>query len=107
MYISRQQPTIELIYEKTCSNVDQARAVLRRACNACELPVQWQEWESSDDLAPDYVRQYGSPSILINGKDVAVSADNECACCRVYPENSEFKGCPAFDDVVRALRESR
>lgn len=96
--------SIELIYEKFCPNVEQAREVLRRACTACGVMPVWQEWESSDNSAPGYVRQYGSPSILVNGRDVAAAANNDCSCCRIYPENAEFKGCPSFESVVSALR---
>lgn len=96
---------IELVYEKSCPNVQQARDVIVRACQVAGVQLPCQEWDVADNNAPERIRHYGSPTILVNGKDVSASTGNDCACCRIYPENTEFKGCPALDDVVRALLE--
>jgi mercuric ion transport protein len=62
---------IEFIYELNCPNVADARAQLRLALEQTGLPVHWQEWEHNDPNSPAYARRYGSPSILVDGEDVA------------------------------------
>jgi hypothetical protein len=64
-------PKIEFIYELNCPNVADARAQLRMAMEQTGLPVHWQEWEHNDPNSPAYARRYGSPSILVDGEDVA------------------------------------
>ena len=95
---------IELIFDQDCPNVPQARDVLRRAMSALSLKEEWIEWERSDVSCPSYARSLGSPSILVNGKYVSPTANNDDACCRVYPENIEFKGCPSLENVIEALK---
>ncbi len=95
---------LELVFDSDCPNVDEARDVLKRALQSLSLPLNWQEWERSDQNCPDYAKEYGSPTILVNSKDVSPSAHNDSACCRVYPENTEFKGCPSLDNVIAAIK---
>ena len=96
--------TIELVFDNDCPNVPQARDVLQRALLTVGLPAEWQEWDCASDTCPDYARAYGSPTILLNRQDVSASAQNDCACCRIYPENTEFKGCPSVEQVIRGLQ---
>ena len=97
---------IELIFAADCPNVPQARDVLLRALKKININCNWQEWDRSDNACPDYARPYGSPTILVNEKDVSQSSNNESACCRVYLENPEFKGCPSVDDVMVAVKNA-
>ena len=97
---------IELIFDSDCPNVPQARGVISRALERINIICDWQEWERSDPACPAYARFCGSPTILVNEKDVSQSSQNESSCCRVYLENPEFKGCPSLDDVVAALQQA-
>ncbi len=96
---------IELIFERSCPNIQAARDQLQQALQTAGQDPCWQEWESSDPAVPDYVRAYGSPTILVNGKDVSgAKATDSAVCCRIY-QNSESanRGVPALADIVRAL----
>ncbi len=62
---------IELVYDPGCPNVDAAREVLTECCRAAEIPAVWTEWSTDDPECPHYARNFGSPSILVNGEDVA------------------------------------
>jgi mercuric ion transport protein len=100
-------PKVELIYEKTCPNINPARDLLTRALNESGLTPHWQEWEVNDPDAPDYVRDYGSPTILVNGKDVAEEQPSETsACCRIYPTSdaNSNKGVPLLEAVIKSLK---
>src|SRR2546422_2927059 len=96
---------IELIYELGCPNLDAARAGLREALGDLGLPPQWTEWERSDPDSPWYARRYGSPTILIEGVDVAgCHPEEEAASCRVYQAPGGLSGAPPVEAIWRALR---
>ncbi len=77
--------TVELVYDYDCPNVSKARAQLLRAFAETGIPPRWSEWERADPASPDYVRGYGSPTILVDGKDVAgVAGSDSISCCRLY-----------------------
>ena len=97
------EPTIELIYERSCPNVEAARALISTACAELGRAAHWQEWEVSDPLLPAHARGFGSPTILINGTDVAGQSAGVTDCCRVYPAEQGVQGVPALEDVMQAL----
>lgn len=98
--------TVELVFDHNCPNVEAARQQLRRAFEAAGQPAQWQEWERSSASAPARARQYGSPTILVDGKDVIGSKPTEGAdCCRLYVSGrGGFQGVPDVEVIVAALR---
>lgn len=97
---------IELIYDADCPNIELARMQIRQVLADAGLPVQWREWERSMPDVPDYVRRYGSPTILVNGSDVAgLNSDADASCCRVYiGMNGRIAGVPPVDSILAALR---
>ncbi|MCO6414007.1 MAG: hypothetical protein J5I92_14795 [Thiogranum sp.] len=97
---------IELVYEKTCPNIEAARTQLLRACAEAGISPHWQEWEVSNPEAPAHAHGYGSPTILVNGNDVSGDMiEGDDYCCRVYSHGElTNKGVPAVADIVRALR---
>jgi mercuric ion transport protein len=62
---------VELLYLPGCLNVDNARKNLRVACQQLGKIVEWQEHNLESPDAPPEYKQYGSPTILVNGRDVA------------------------------------
>jgi hypothetical protein len=98
---------IELIYDTDCPNAEAARSQLRLALAQTEQALEWEEWERSDAAAPPYVRRYGSPTILVDGRDVAGGAPTEADCCRLYHgENGRFQGVPSAEMIAAALRQT-
>jgi len=98
---------VELIYSQECPNVERARERLLQAFSAVGKTPRWQEWDRNDSASPARARAYGSPTILINGRDVTgvdPSADGADAC-RVYASSGTFDGAPAIDSIADALRE--
>ena len=78
-------PRVELIYDKDCPNIQGARAALLQGFVEAGLQPSWTEWDRKSAESPPHVRQYGSPTILVDGRDVAGAepADRSDAC-RVY-----------------------
>ena len=97
---------VELIYDHDCPNVSKARAQLLRAFAEAGRAPNWTEWERSAPESPDYVKGYGSPTILVNGKDVAgAEASDDISCCRLYGDSSSgFQGVPPVRLIASALR---
>lgn len=97
---------VELVYEKTCPNIEAARVQLLHAFNEAGMTPRWQEWEVSTADAPAHVHGFGSPTILVDGMDVSgVMTEGDDYCCRVYAHSeNDNKGIPALADIVQALR---
>lgn len=99
--------TVELVYEASCPNVRETRARLIEAFHTAGVQPSWTEWEINEPETPDRVKRLGSPTVLVNGKDVAgTSASDAENCCRIYAVNGPNKGVPPLKMIVTALRES-
>jgi len=98
-------PKVELIYDADCPNVEEARRQLRAALDQAGEPAEWTEWDRNGRESPAYVRQYGSPTILVGGRDVAgETPSDEANCCRLYRDKSgELHGAPSLEAIVSAL----
>jgi len=98
--------TVEFVYNSDCPNITAARTRLLEAFVFLQLKPQWQEWEINDPDAPAYVRKSGSPTILVNGKDISGVTEGMIASnCRIYiNENDSISGVPPLEKVVNALR---
>jgi hypothetical protein len=99
---------VELIYEQSCPNIAAARTQLLKAFHAAKLTPRWQEWELNQAETPAYAHGCGSPTILVNGRDVSggTMLDNS-DCCRIYSDpDGHYSGVPVLSDIVSALREA-
>ena len=97
---------VELIYDSRCPNTAGARANLLRAFAAARQPARWQEWERSSPDAPAYVSAFGSPTLLVNGRDVSGEPGGSGhASCRLYisPRTGQRSGVPDVLTIRRAL----
>jgi hypothetical protein len=63
--------TVDLVYDPDCPNVSLARTNLMRAFSRAGMQPQWSEHRIGDRNAPERVRGYGSPTVLVDGRDVA------------------------------------
>lgn len=101
---------VELIYDPGCPNVDEARATLSHALREVGAPGVWTEWNTEDPACPDSHRAFGSPTVLVNGKDVAPGPhpwarweERTGPRCRVYPDGKKLLGTPPLGRLVSAL----
>lgn len=98
--------SVELIYDLNCPNVQGARRVLLQAFADLNITPKWTEWDRKSPESPPYTRFYGSPTILVNGQDVAGTRPvEEADCCRVYAHGpGGLRRVPAGSSIVAALR---
>ena len=100
-------PTVEFVYEKSCPNIAAARKQLIAAFGAAGVAPAWSEWEVGAPDTPDHVRSYGSPTILVDGKDVSgLPLEEASSCCRIYTLDGDARGVPPLDQIVAALTPS-
>jgi mercuric ion transport protein len=86
-------PGVELIYFTGCPYVNAAREALCTALSAAGLPLVWQEWDQTAPAVPAHVQGFGSPTVLIDGRDVTgVGAATSAgpACCAGGAPGSEI-----------------
>jgi len=84
--------------------------VLTRALREAGAPAVWTEWCADDAACPEKYRSLGSPTILVNGRDVAPGphpwaprAPGEGPRSRVYREAGRTTGVPPAGSVVAAV----
>ncbi len=99
---------VELIYDADCPNVPDARSQLIKAFTQTGVSARWKEWERSAPGAPGYARDYGSPTILVDGKDIAdVAPDAGTRACRVYSdEHGNLGRTPSIATICSALLDA-
>lgn len=99
-------PRLELIYDTDCPNVERARKALLEGFSRAGLQPSWDEWDRQSPGSPAYVRGYGSPTILVDGVDVAGAVPGtEESSCRLYHHGSgPFDGAPSTEQIRAALR---
>ncbi len=95
--------TVELLHFPDCPNVPAARAQLRRAFAAVGAPAEWTEIDVTLESVPAHARGYGSPTVLVDGKDVTGASPGDGSSCRIYV-GDDVRGAPPLDAIVAALR---
>jgi mercuric ion transport protein len=93
---------VELLYFPDCPNVPAAREQLRRAFATLGLAPRWTEVDVTSENAPEHTRGYGSPSILVDGREVTGAQPGDGSSCRIYI-GSETPGVPPLHAIVAAL----
>ncbi len=97
--------TIELIHDADCPNAGRAREALARALAEAGLPPRWTEWERGDPGAAPWVRAWGSPTILVDGRDVGgLDPGDGSSSCRLYRlPDGRLSGAPTTEMITAAL----
>lgn len=96
---------IDLVYDSDCPNAEGARIHLMQALEEAGMPAHWRGWVRTAPETPQHLRRFGSPTILVNGKDVAGALPLEGAgACRIYrTAGGGLAGVPPIAMIVEAL----
>jgi len=97
---------VELIFDPRCPNVNDTRRNLTLAFQKLELKPEWKEWNQQDAGAPDYVHKFGSPTVLINGNDLASKGcETNPNFCRLYENNlGNIQRFPTVEIIIKVMR---
>jgi mercuric ion transport protein len=93
---------IQLLVFEGCPLADAARRSLESAL----AQIDAAEYEEIDLLAPDTpedLRRWGSPTILVDGKDVAGAPQGQGIGCRVY---ASPEGVPSPESIAASILEA-
>lgn len=96
---------VELIYDADCPNAAQTRSLLIKAFTQTGVSARWREWERAAPDSPEYARSYGSPTILVDGEDVAgAGLVSGAGACRVYSDlRGKLSRTPPLETICSAL----
>ncbi len=100
------KPEITLVYDVDCPNVNAARTALGQAIARARLDPGWIECERTTPGLPQRFLRFGSPTILVNGKDVADEPGAAAACCRIYQTPDGLRGVPPVEAIVAAIERA-
>jgi hypothetical protein len=95
--------TVDLVYASDCPNVSLARANMLLAFARAGVKPKWSEHRIGDPQAPEHTRGYGSPSILVDGRDVAGLPPSAEGSCRIYEGAAGRGHVPTAEQIAGAL----
>jgi len=97
-------PSVDLLYDRDCPNVEQARAHLLKAFARAGMTPQWSEHLVDDVNIPQYARGFGSPTILVDGRDVCGATPTGENSCRIYANDAAgLSRVPSVGTIATAL----
>lgn len=96
---------VQLLYFPGCPNVDAARETLKRALSATKTEATIEEIDTSAPGTPEALRGWASPTVLVEGCDVAGGVPAGADCCRLY--DSPVRGVPPMAEIRAALERAR
>jgi hypothetical protein len=97
---------VQLVYFDGCPNADAARAAVRRSLAAAGLALEVEEVDTESPGAPESLRAWGSPTVLVDGIDVGGERVPTGTSCRLY-DNPDHRGVPSDAAIGAALRGER
>ncbi len=97
---------LQLLYFPGCPNIELARSSAKSVLR--DFPrAEFEEVDVTDASTPESLRIWGSPTLLVNGKDVT-GAEPTGTCCRLYDDHQrESRGVPSAKVIRRALEAGR
>ena len=94
---------VDLVYDADCPNISVARANLVRAFSLAGILPKWSEHRIGDPSAPERTRGYGSPTVLVDGRDVAGIEPSVEVCCRIYSGVPGSAQAPSVEQIAEAI----
>ena len=99
---------IGVLYVPDCPHHPAAISKLKEVLAAESVAAEISELAVTDMVTAEALRFCGSPTIRINGRDIATEEDvrDFAVSCRLYPGSKEL-GVPPAEMIRRAVRDAR
>ena len=98
---------VQLLYFPGCPHVDATRRELRAALEAAGMgDVLVEEVDVEAPTTPPQLKGWGSPTILLDGVDLAGDQGPSGLSCRLY-EADGLAGVPSKKSIEERLRNAR
>jgi len=98
---------VQLLFFEGCPHVDQARRAVRQALESAGLgDVEVEEIDVDAASTPMVLRDWGSPTILIDGVDIAGERGPTGRSCRLYGNAGQARA-PSKNLIEERLRRAR
>jgi len=95
-------PRIQFLAFDGCPLADAARSVLECALQRCGLDIDhYEAINILDPSTPTDLASWGSPSILVNGRDVTGQVPGDGVGCRLYDTPDQV---PTLETIATAIR---
>jgi hypothetical protein len=99
---------VQLITFSGCPNASAARESLRRSLSLAGLAPTFEEIDSMAPGTPEELRDWGSPTVLINGVDVGGQERPAGRSCRLYRDPAgQMIGSPPEPLLLNAIHTAR
>ena len=95
-------PEVLLLYFKGCPNVEKARENIKTALERASLPLNWKEIDMEDEAAPQSLRGFPSPTVLVDGVCVRTGRSvppAKAGSCSV-------DGAPEVEGILKGLERA-
>ncbi|HEV2405281.1 MAG TPA: hypothetical protein VGR88_07505 [Ktedonobacterales bacterium] len=102
--------TIEVLYFEGCPNYERAVALVRMALASENVTTPIQMIRVETDAEAHRQRFYGSPSVRINGEDIASLPEDATTglACRVYrTPDGRMAPSPSYETITAAVRRAK
>ncbi|MCC6774465.1 MAG: hypothetical protein IT360_25035 [Gemmatimonadaceae bacterium] len=90
--------SVELVYFEGCPRAQDARRRVGEAMRHAGIPGVWKEWDTLDPATPAQYQRFGSPTVLVAGRDVSGGDDVGSGMRCVVG------GGPSVETILCALR---
>ena len=98
---------IVILFDADCPNVDAARERVASALSEVGQTTRWRELDVGDPQTPTPWREFASPTVLVDGEDVATGSSGHSACRLYRDADGHLDVAPSVESIVVALRRAR
>jgi mercuric ion transport protein len=104
------KPTVTdvvILFDASCPNVDTARERVASALNQVSQTTRWRELDVGDPRTPAQWRGFASPTVLVDGRDVAAGSSGHSACRLYRDADGRLDVAPTVESIVAAIQQAR
>lgn len=98
---------IVILFDGDCPNVDTARERVASALGEVGQTTRWRELDIGDPETPAQWRGFASPTVLVDGRDVAAGSSGHSACRLYRDADGRLDVAPSVASIVAALQRAR